>query len=165
MDMDIEQWLHGLELQQYAATFRANGIDAEVLPDLTEADLEKLGIVLGHRKRLMKAIAASRKPEAVQAVLPSLLTGAGAERRQLTVMFCDLVGSTALASRLDPEDLRDVIGAYHRCVAKTVTRFGGYVAKYMETAFSFISVTRKRMRTTPSARSAPGWSWSRRLQN
>jgi class 3 adenylate cyclase len=126
MDMDIEKWLHGLALQQYAATFRANGIDAEVLPELTEADLEKLGIVLGHRKRLLKAIAASRKPEAVEAVPP-----AGAERRQLTVMFCDLVGSTALASRLDPEDLRDVIGAYHRCVAKTVTRFGGYVAKYM----------------------------------
>jgi hypothetical protein len=60
MDMDIEKWLHGLALQQYAATFRANGIDAEVLPELTEADLEKLGIVLGHRKRLLKAIAASR---------------------------------------------------------------------------------------------------------
>jgi len=131
--MDIEKWLHSLDLQQYAATFRANGIDAEVLPELTEADLEKLGVVLGHRKRLLKAIAASKTPDGPQAVLGArvLLPGDGAERCQLKVMFCDLVGSTALASRFDPEDLRDVFGAYHRCVAKTVTRFGGFVAKYM----------------------------------
>jgi class 3 adenylate cyclase len=129
--MDVEKWLHGLGLDQYAAAFRANGIDSEVLPELTDADLEKLGVVLGHRKRLLKAIATSGKPEAPQTASPALLAGAGAERRQLTVMFCDLVGSTALASRFDPEDLRDVIGAYHRCVAKTVTRFGGFVAKYM----------------------------------
>ena len=131
--MDIEKWLHSLDLQQYAATFRANGIDAEVLPELTEADLEKLGVVLGHRKRLLKSIAASKTPDGPQAVLGArvLLPGDGAERCQLTVMFCDLVGSTALASRFDPEDLRDVFGAYHRCVAETVTRFGGFVAKYM----------------------------------
>ena len=131
--MDIEKWLHCLGLEQYAAAFRANGIDPEVLPELTDADLEKLGVVLGHRKRLLKAIAARRKPEALQGALgaPALLPGDGAERRQLTVMFCDLVGSTALASRFDPEDMHDVIGAYHRCVAKTVTHFGGFVARYM----------------------------------
>jgi class 3 adenylate cyclase len=132
--MDIEKWLRGLGLQQYAATFRDNAIDAEVLPELTEADLEKLGVVLGHRKRLLKAIATLATPApAVKAtsVGPAPSHGDGAERRHLTVMFCDLVGSTALAARLDPEDLREVIGAYHRGVVETVSRFEGFVAKYM----------------------------------
>ena len=132
--MDIEKWLCGLGLQQYVTTFRDNAIDAEVLSELTEADLEKLGVVLGHRKRLLKAIATLTSPAALEQatpVGPAPSLGDGAERRQLTVMFCDLVGSTALASRLDPEDMREVIGAYHRCVAKTVARFDGFVAKYM----------------------------------
>jgi class 3 adenylate cyclase len=132
--MDIENWLCGLGLQQYATTFRDNAIDAEVLAELTEADLEKLGVVLGHRKRLLKAIATLTSPAALEQAAPvgqAPSIGEGAERRQLTVMFSDLVGSTALASRLDPEDMREVIGAYHRCVAKTVARFDGFVAKYM----------------------------------
>jgi class 3 adenylate cyclase/tetratricopeptide (TPR) repeat protein/ABC-type transport system involved in cytochrome c biogenesis ATPase subunit len=132
--MDIEKWLCGLGLQQYVATFRDNAIDAEVLTELTEADLEKLGVVLGHRKRLLKAIATLASPAALGPATPvgqSSSMGDGAERRQLTVMFCDLVGSTALASQLDPEDMREVIGAYHRCVAKTIARFDGFVAKYM----------------------------------
>ena len=132
--MDIEKWLCGLGLQQYVTTFRDNAIDAEVLSELTEADLEKLGVVLGHRKRLLKAIATLTSPAALEQATPvgqAPSIGDGAERRQLTVMFCDLVGSTALASRLDPEDMREVIGAYHRCVAKTVARFDGFVAKYM----------------------------------
>ena len=85
-----------------------------------------------------------------------------AERRQLTVMFCDLVGSTPLSTRFDPEDLREIVGAYHRCVADTVGRFGGFVAKYMGDGVSFISAIPKRMRTMASARCAPGWRSSTR---
>jgi hypothetical protein len=99
--MDIEKWLCGLGLQQYVATFRDNAIDAEVLSELTEADLEKLGIVLGHRKRLLRASGTLASPTGLeQAALVGLAPpiGDGAERRQLTVMFCDLVGSTALAT-------------------------------------------------------------------
>jgi class 3 adenylate cyclase len=105
-----------------------------VLSELTEADLEKLGGVFGHRKRLMKAIATFTSPATLEEAAPvgrAPSIGDDAERRHLTVMFCDLVGSTALASRLDPEDMREVIGAYHRCVAKTVARFDGFIAKYM----------------------------------
>ncbi|AZO22207.1 adenylate/guanylate cyclase domain-containing protein [Mesorhizobium sp. M1E.F.Ca.ET.045.02.1.1] len=129
--VDIAAWLRLLGLEQYEQTFRDNAIDAEVLTELTEADLEKLGILLGHRKRLLKAIveleASTNSSRSVQPNAAEPI----AERRQLTVMFADLVGSTALATRLDPEDLRDIIGAYHRCVADTVARFGGFVAKYM----------------------------------
>jgi class 3 adenylate cyclase len=126
--LNIADWLRGLSLERYAETFRDNAIEIEVLPELSEADLEKLGVLLGHRKIMLKAIAA---PAPQPVAEPALLRGNAAERRQLTVMFCDLVGSTALSTRFDPEDLRDVIGAYHRCVADTVARFGGFVAKYM----------------------------------
>ena len=132
--MDIAKWLRGLGLQQYAAAFRDNAIDAEILPELTDVDLEKLGVVLGHRKRLLKAIAALAAPAAaMQAISVGSAPAHGhdAERRQLTVMFCDLVGSTALSARLDPEDMREVIGRYHRCVAETIAHFDGFVAKYM----------------------------------
>jgi class 3 adenylate cyclase len=132
--MEIENWLRGLGLQQYVAAFRDNAIDAEILPELTEADLEKLGVVLGHRKRLLKAIAALAAPApAVEATPVGLAPshGDGAERRQLTVMFCDLVGSTALSARLDPEDMREVIGTYQACVAEVVVQHEGFVAKYM----------------------------------
>ncbi|HYI04970.1 MAG TPA: AAA family ATPase, partial [Reyranella sp.] len=132
--MDIERWLRGLGLQQYATTFRDNAIDAEVLSELTEADLEKLGVVLGHRKRLLKAIATLASPAALERATPvgqAPSIGDGAERRQLTVMFCDLVGSTALSARLDPEDLREVIAAYHCAVAQVVTGFDGFVSRYM----------------------------------
>ena len=80
-----------------------------------------------------------------------------AERRQLTVMFCDLVGSTALSTSLDPEDLRELIGDYHRAVAETVGRFDGFVAKYMGDGVPIISAIRRRMRMMPSGRYAPGW--------
>lgn len=132
--MDIETWLHGLGLQQYLAAFRDNAIDAEILPELTDADLEKLGVVLGHRKRLLKAIATFAAPTPVVKAIPvgtEPSRGDGAERRHLTVMFCDLVGSTALSARMDPEDLREVISAYQKCVAETVRRFDGFLAKYM----------------------------------
>jgi class 3 adenylate cyclase/predicted ATPase len=127
--VDIAVWLRGLGLEQHEAAFRANEIDASVLPRLTAEDLKDLGVTLvGHRRRLLDAIAAlAPKPAAVADVL----IGASAERRQLTVMFWDLVGSTALSARLDPEDLRGIIGAYHRCVREIVEGFGGFVARYM----------------------------------
>jgi class 3 adenylate cyclase/predicted ATPase len=131
--MDVGDWLRSLGLAQFEAMFRENGIDAEVLPELTEADLEKLGMLLGYRKRLLKAIAglsASARSAPTAAVNPVPAADA-AERRQLTVMFCDLVGSTELAARLDLEDVRSVIAAYHRCCATLIARAGGFVAKYM----------------------------------
>ncbi|TGT65366.1 adenylate/guanylate cyclase domain-containing protein [Mesorhizobium sp. M2E.F.Ca.ET.166.01.1.1] len=135
--VDIAAWLRRLGLEQYQQAFRDNAIDGEVLPELTDADLQQLGILLGHRKRLLKAIAElgpptdRSKPSTVEAKIQFGASEPVAERRQLTVMFIDLVGSTALASRLDPEDLREIIGAYHRCAADTIARFGGFVAKYM----------------------------------
>jgi class 3 adenylate cyclase len=126
--MNMAEWLRGLGLEQYASAFRANDIDGEVLPRLTAEDLRELGVTsIGHRRRLLDAIASLGAAETPPAPIPA----PGAERRQLTVMFCDLVGSTALSVRLDPEDLREVIGAYHRCVADNVARSAGFVAKYM----------------------------------
>src|SRR5215831_18124749 len=133
--MDIAAWLRELGLERYEPAFRENEIDAAVLPDLTESDLSALGLPIGPRRKLLKAIAALGEgtepspPAERPAAVPARL--AEAERRQLTVMFCDLVGSTALSARLDPEELREVIGAYHRCVAAIVERAGGFVAKYM----------------------------------
>jgi class 3 adenylate cyclase len=124
----IEEWLQTLGLPQYGPAFIAADIDPSVLPDLTEADLERLGVTLGHREKLLRAIAALS--EGVTKA-PAAAAAPEAERRQVTVMFCDLVGSTALSARLDPEDLREVIGRYHACVALTVSRFNGFVAKYM----------------------------------
>src|SRR5215469_1278786 len=129
MPIDVAEWLRGLSLEQYAPAFAANDIDAEVLTELTAEDLIGLGITsIGHRRKLLAAIAALRK---APLPAPALPISVGAERRQLTVMFCDLVGSTPLSTRFDPEDLREIVGAYHRCVSDTVGRFGGFVAKYM----------------------------------
>ncbi len=127
----IEEWLQTLGLPQYAPTFVEADIDPSVLPDLTEADLERLGVTLGHRKKLLRAIAARSEGATKAPPAPAAAAVREAERRQVTVMFCDLVGSTALSVRLDPEDLREVIGAYHRGVAEAVRRFDGFVAKYM----------------------------------
>ena len=129
--MDIASWLRQMGLEQYEPVFRAHAIDGSVLPSLTAEDLKDLGVELvGHRRKLLDAIAALHTaPTPVsgrQATMP-----AGAERRHLTVLFCDLVGSTALASSFDPEDLREIIGAYHRRVADCVAAFDGFVAKYM----------------------------------
>ena len=122
--MDIEAWLHGLGLDRYAELFRANRIDLDVVPDLTDPDLTALDVALGDRKRLLRAIATLREP-AQPAARPQ------AERRQLTVMFVDLVGSTALSVRLDQEELREVIHAYQATVAAEISRFEGHVAKFM----------------------------------
>ena len=134
--MDVGDWLRSLGLGQYDTTFRDNGIDADVLFELTEADFEKLGVLLGHRRRMINAIAtlksAAGKPVQGQpATDPTPQPPDVAERRQLTVMFCDLVGSTAMSARLDPEDMRGIIGAYHQCCADLIERNGGFVAKYM----------------------------------
>jgi class 3 adenylate cyclase/predicted ATPase len=138
---DIADWLKTLGLSEYAARFAENRIDFSVLPDLTDQDLEKLGVLLGDRRKMLRAIAnLDTKPTAVApapapaSAPPRTATPtaeAAAERRQVTVMFSDLVGSTALSARMDPEDLREVISAYQTCVAETVRRFGGFVAKYM----------------------------------
>src|SRR5271154_1429156 len=119
--MDVGEWLRGLGLGQYEATFRDNEIDDAVLSDLTDGDLEKLGVPMGHRKRLLKAIAALGAPPATPFVSPPSTSPDSAERRQLTVMFCDLVGSTALSARLDPEDMRQIIRAYQDAVSGVVT--------------------------------------------
>ena len=128
--MDIGVWLRSLDLEQYEPAFRDNAIDAAVLPELTADDLRELGVgLIGHRRKLLAAIATLRNDPS-----PASETGPAdvmAERRQLTVMFCDLVGSTALSARFDPEDLRGIIGAYHRCVTEIAEDFGGSVARYM----------------------------------
>ena len=132
--MEIAAWLRSLGLERYEPAFREHEIDWEALPRLTADDLKDLGVVLGgHRRRLLNAITALGEdgPAAQTKPVPAALVSGGAERRQLTVLFCDLVGSTPLATRFDPEDLREIVGAYHHCVADTVARFAGFVAKYM----------------------------------
>ena len=131
----IAHWLHALGFEQYAQRFAENEIDVSVLPHLTDEDLKDIGIPLGHRRKILAAIsgpasAAQAAFEPSAAFMPSKTTDA-AERRQLTVMFVDLVGSTALSGRLDPEELRDIIGAYHRRCAEVITSSGGFVAKYL----------------------------------
>ena len=136
--MDLGGWLRSLSLERYEAAFRENEIDETVLPTLTAEDLKDLGIgIVGHRRKILDAIASLRADtKATPAATPSPAAVDAsprdtAERRQVTVMFSDLVGSTALSARMDPEDLREVISAYQKCVADTVDRFGGFVAKYM----------------------------------
>jgi class 3 adenylate cyclase/predicted ATPase len=133
LNLDIDGWLRGIGLEQYAQTFRDNAIDADVLRDLTDEHLRELGLPLGARLKLLRAVAAlgtsERTPASSEITPPAPRTDA--ERRQVTVMFSDLVGSTALSARMDPEDLREVISAYQKCVAETVRRFGGFVAKYL----------------------------------
>jgi len=120
----ITEWLEKLGLGQYAQQFAENDIDPGVLRDLTDLDLEKIGVSLGHRRKILRAIAELDDPG------PAPASRAAAERRQLTVMFADLVGSTALSTRLDPEDLREIIAAYHRCCTQQIEEFGGFVARY-----------------------------------
>src|SRR3954468_12306781 len=143
--MDVGGWLRELGLEQYEAAFRENAITAELLPTLTADDLKDLGITLiGHRRQLLNAIAALRSEAvpaepvvAVSSSAPTDPTGppgapeTTAERRPLSVMFCDLIGSTALSAQLDPEDLREVIRSYQACVATTIQPFNGFIARYV----------------------------------
>ena len=128
--MDIGQWLRGLGLQSYEQAFRDNGIDFDVLLRLTADDLKEIGILaVGHRRKILDAISelAARPPADDSGVeMPHQ-----AERRQLTVMFCDLVGSTALSARVDPEDLQQILRAYQSRVKDVVRGYGGYIARYM----------------------------------
>jgi hypothetical protein len=168
MAIDVASWLQQLGLSQYEPAFRDNEVDGDVLPDLTADDLIGLGVTLiGHRRKLLSAIAAlaaeapSTTPAEVVApipepvpvttptpVPPSASAPAQAERRQLTVMFCDLVGSTALSTGMDPEDLRDVIASYQSRCSAAIRRYDGFVAKYMGDGTDI----RAPMRTRPSAR-------------
>jgi class 3 adenylate cyclase len=134
----IADWLEKLGMSEYAQRFAENRIDFSVLPDLTDQDLEKIGVVLGDRRKILRAIdglddggKAAQKTAASAEGTSAARPHDAAERRQVTVMFSDLVGSTALSARMDPEDLREIISAYQKCVAQTVQRFGGFVAKYM----------------------------------
>jgi class 3 adenylate cyclase len=133
-----------LGLGKYEAAFRENEIDETVLPSLTHETLKELGVTaVGHRLKLLDAIAALRSDASVKSPSVDAATTSSApspqpedraERRQVTVMFSDLVGSTALSARMDPEDLREIISAYQKCVAETVQRFGGFVANDAERA-------------------------------
>jgi hypothetical protein len=140
--IDIGAWLRGHGLGQYEATFRQNEIDVDILPQVTEPDLEKLDIPLGHRKRLLKAIsnleanersatAGGPAPAPAPTVLASgaSMPEATGERQHVTVMFCDLVDSTGIAARLDAEEWRDLVGAYLDAASAAVTDMGGKVAK------------------------------------
>ena len=136
--MDVAEWLRKLGLEQYAAAFRENAVTADVLSDLTSDDLKELGVAaVGHRRRLLQAIAAVRADDGRESDAPRDLpepdqqSASTGERRQLSVMFCDLVGSTERSSRLDPEDLSQMIRAYQARVRETMARFGGFVARYV----------------------------------
>ena len=140
--IDVGDWLQDLGLGQYEAAFRQNEIDIDVLPELTEPHLEKLGVPLGHRLRLLKAIsnleanersatAGGPAPAPAPTVLASgaSMPEATGERQHVTVMFCDLVDSTGIAARLDAEEWRDLVGAYLDAASAAVTDMGGKVAK------------------------------------
>ena len=129
----IADWLENLGMSEYAQRFAENGIDVATLRHLTDQDLKDVEVLLGHRRKMLAAIGevAGAPPAPAGPITTEPKLQDTAERRQVTVMFSDLVGSTALSARMDPEDLREVISAYQKCVAETVRRFGGFVAKYM----------------------------------
>ena len=133
---EIADWLDKLGMSEYAQSFVENGIDFTVLTDLTDQDLKDIGVLLGHRRKLLRAIAelggaGNGAPTFAPPAAAPIAPQDTAERRQVTVMFSDLVGSTGLSARIDPEDLREVISVDQKCVAETVQRFGGFVGKYM----------------------------------
>jgi class 3 adenylate cyclase len=141
--VDVGAWLNSLGLGQYEAAFQRNGVSEEDLPHLTAEDLQDLGVVaVGHRRRLLVAIAklrddaASVQPARASNDYPAStpagdVVSSGGERRQLTVMFCDLVGSTALSEKLDPEELRDLLHAYRTLCGDIIARYDGFVARYV----------------------------------
>jgi class 3 adenylate cyclase len=167
--MDVVVWLRSLGLGKYEATFRDSEIDETVLPNLTAEDLKDLGVgIVGHRRKILDAIVALRVDESAKAPSAAVVPKTGtiaddhAERRQVTVMFSDLVGSTALSGHMDPEDLHEVISAYQKCVAETVRRLGGFVAQYMGDGALIYFGYPQAHETTQSEPYAQGWSWSRR---
>lgn len=132
---DIAQWLEGLGLGRHAQAFADNGIDLDILSSLTEDDFKDLGLNLGDRRRIQRALHSEtprlNEPAGSRVTKEQIASVPEAERRQLTVLFCDLVGSTALATRLDPEDMRDVLRGYQEACAGVIVRYDGYVAKFM----------------------------------
>src|SRR5579864_1919958 len=135
---DLRAWLRANGCEQYADAFEANDIGLDIVGELTEQDLAELGVSLGNRRRLMKAIAAlgtapasAAAPALPAAAQPDAATASAAERRQVTVLFCDLVGSTALSSAIDPEILGALIRRYQDLAAGAIGRFGGFVAKFL----------------------------------
>ena len=130
----VADWLKKLRMSEYAQRFAENGISVAALRHLTDQDLKEIGVLLGHRRIMLAAIAEfarAGEPVVKPVAGPEAKPRDSAERRQVTVMFSDLVGSTALSARMDPEDLREIISGYQKCVAETVRRFGGFIAKYM----------------------------------
>jgi hypothetical protein len=172
--VDIAQWLSDMGLPQYQAAFRDNDVDGSVLPRLTADDLVGLGVTsIGHRRKLLDAIAELRQagsgPNAKDAAdAPNVNTPTAsheAERRQLTVMFVDLVGSTAMSARLDPEDMREIVGAYHGCCAEQITKAGGSSPSIWATECWPISALPMPTRMTPNAPFLPVLRSLRRCQS
>ena len=153
----VADWLEKLGLGQYAQRFAENDISFAVLPDLTDQDLKELGVSsLGHRRQLLRAIAelTSREKQAPKPAVPTAPPDT-AERRQVTVMFSDLVGSTALSARMDPEDLREVISAYQKCVAEAVQRFTELYLTMGDVSERVFSSGRPRLRYGTLRRATP----------
>ena len=167
--MDVAAWLRGLALERYAPAFHDNDVDGEVLSELTADDLISIGVTsVGHRRKLLAAIAALKSETASTLTAdashelsptPASVSAArstDAERRQVTVMFCDLVGSTEISARIDPEDLSDVIGAFQKGCVSAVTRVSaGRLPSIWATEYSSISAIRRRTKTMPSEPSVP----------
>src|SRR6266576_70651 len=127
----IAEWLASIGLGEYAQRFGENAIDLSVVRDLTEQDLKDLGVLLGHRRKMLRAIAELDQAALAPAeTATELVARDEAERRHLTVMFCDLVGSTALSARLDPEDMRAVIDAYRAACARITRTYDGFLAQF-----------------------------------
>jgi class 3 adenylate cyclase len=158
----IANWLKKLGMSEYTQRFSENDIAFDILPELTDQDLEKLGVSLGHRRRMLKAIrelGALARPRTETAASPD--PQLSAERRQLTVMFCDLVGSTALSTRLDPEDLREIISTYHQRCAELITKHGGFVARRLgDSVLAYFGYPRADEDDAERA-FAPGLLWSK----
>jgi SAM domain (Sterile alpha motif) len=161
--MDVGDWLRSLGLGQYESLFRQNDIDAEVLNELTEGDLEKFGVSFGHRKRLLKAIAnlgAAEAPAKPTIPPPTASSRDVAERRPITVMFCDLVGSTSLAARLDAEDWRNLVGSYLDAASAAVTSLGGHVLWIDRSQRRRIVHVELRSSPDPSRLCPFAWNWT-----
>ena len=159
--MDVEEWLKGLGLGQYASAFAENDIDFTVLVKLTDADLKELGLIsLGHRKRLLAAIA-ERGVTAEPSVGHADSQPAG-ERRQVTILFADLCGFTAMSRSLDPEEIRELVGRYTTLVDGIVVGYGGTVDKHIGDAVMALFGAPRRTMTIRCARRAPPWISTKR---
>ena len=169
LNMDVADWLRQLGLERYEPTFRENRIDTDLLPKLTADDLKDLGVTLvGDRRRLLEAISALRDRNETEpderAVSKPPSTTMDAERRQISVLFCDIADSTALSTRLDPEDLRSIITAFQHKVAETAALYSGFVAKYMgDGALLYFGYPRAQETDAEQAvRAGPVWRWRKR---